>query len=88
MRLGDILGDAPLLKEAVELFEGVRTLPLRKKPATAELLSFVQALRDAGCGPGDVIRALPGWQVIARATLLKTSEDQGRAIDQLVARPG
>jgi hypothetical protein len=75
--------NAPLLQEAVEIFDEFRQRPLRKKPATAELIGFVQSLREAGFGVGDNVRTSPSWEGLARVTLLKTSEDQGRAIAQL-----
>lgn len=87
-RLDGLDGDAPLVRDAVEIFAGVRELALRKKPATAELLDFVQALRCKGFGLGDAVRSLEGWDGIARVSLLKAGDDQGRDISHLVRAPG
>lgn len=84
-RIDDIPEEAPLLVEAVQIFEELRDLQLRKKPATAELLGFVQALREAGYGINDRLRVSSGWEGIARATLLKTKEDQERPLGPLKA---
>lgn len=67
---------AQLLGSATDVFGRLRELPLQKKPATAELLGFVRALRAAGCAVGDAVEALPGWQALAFATLLKNRDDQ------------
>jgi hypothetical protein len=45
-------------------------------------------LRQAGFGAGDPLRAMGGWEDFARVTLLKTGDDQGRAIEQLAQAPG
>lgn len=87
-RLDGLKADDDLVKDAVEIFEGARQLPLRKKPATAELLGFVQALREAGFGADARVRSHGGWADIARVTLLKTIEDQGRSLDHLARAPG
>lgn len=82
-RLEGVDIDAPLLKDAVAVFERLRALQLRKKPATAEILGFVQALRAAGFGLQDRLGAGLGWEAIARVTLLKTRDDQTKAAPAL-----
>jgi len=79
---------APLLADAVAAFEALRSLPLRKKPATAELLGFVQGLRGSGFGLDDRLTDPTAWQPIARVTLLKTREDQSRPLPSAISPGG
>lgn len=75
---------ATLLEDATAAFLAVRKLPLRKKPATAELLGFVHALLNAGFGLADKLSDPAKWEPIARVTLLKTREDQAKPFPPIV----
>ncbi|HYH85812.1 MAG TPA: MoxR family ATPase [Pyrinomonadaceae bacterium] len=58
-RLGDYVGESsPLLSDALALFYKLRerNSGLRKKPATAEFLGWLIALRLSGLGAGDGLR--------------------------------
>ena len=70
--------------DSVDAFLNIRKQPLRKKPATAELLAFVQALRDLGFELGDRLTDPARWEQAATVTLLKTREDRGRSIPPFV----
>lgn len=83
-RLGAPPGST-LVEEAVAAFTSLRALPLRKKPATAELLGFIHALRAAGLGFADGLRQLSAWEAVARVTLLKTREDQAQPFPPLAS---
>ena len=72
-RIADV--DDGLVEEAVDLTARLRGANLRRKPGTAELLSFVAALKGAGGGGEASFRAVPNWLEIARTTLLKNSAD-------------
>ena len=80
-RVSEVDEDAPLLVDAIEVFERLRLQPLRKKPATAELLGFFQSLRNAGYGLSDRLTGQRDWSGIARVTLLKTRDDQESLIE-------
>ncbi|MEP6689633.1 MAG: MoxR family ATPase [Gemmatimonadaceae bacterium] len=74
---GDATRPAPArawLEQAIKLFEELRQRPLKKKPATAELLSWVRMLDELeGLGDGNPLRSAD-----LRATypaLVKTRED-------------
>ena len=75
---------ATLVEDATAAFLAVRKLPLRKKPATAELLGFVHALLNAGFGLADKLGDAAKWEPIARVTLLKTREDQAKPFPPIV----
>jgi MoxR-like ATPase len=70
--------DSDLVGDAITLFGFVRhpRQRLRKNPGTAELLGFLQALRDRGYGPDSTLRGTKDWVDIAQVTLFKTREDQ------------
>jgi MoxR-like ATPase len=81
-RLGGLqVAPGPLLEDALKLFFDLRApgFDLRKRPSTAEFLSFVAALsRDAEVSPA---RGLQGAQVRrVLATLVKAPEDQAAAL--------
>jgi MoxR-like ATPase len=64
-----------MLKHAIEHFQEIRELGLRKPPATAELLGWVQILRDLQI---DVKELKPGQAealAFSYSTLAKTKED-------------
>ncbi|MFC7477962.1 AAA family ATPase [Dankookia sp. GCM10030260] len=75
-RMAGLPADGPLLDDAVRLFLALREEGLRKPPGTAELLGFLAALRDLGFDPDAGLSGQAGWQGAARATMLKTVEDQ------------
>jgi hypothetical protein len=70
--------------DAIVLFGFVRHARqmLCKNPGTAELLGFLQALRDRGYGLNNTLRGTKNWVDVALVTLFKTREDQavGRVI--------
>ncbi len=72
-RIGNV--DDGLVEESVDLTTRLRSANLRRKPGTAELLSFVAALKGAGAGRSASFRAVPNWLELARTTLLKNSAD-------------
>ena len=75
------LVEGPLLDEALDLFWRLRQEPLRKPPATAELLGWLEYLsRRTGAGGGP-LRAHREVLLESLGTLLKNAEDQhaGRA---------
>jgi MoxR-like ATPase len=83
-RLKEYKAGSPLLAEAMNVFFGLRDIGLRKAPATAELLGFVQALTNFGWRPQDGLISRDRWTDIARVSLLKTKEDQDEASDGLL----
>lgn len=77
-RIGDYFaGESPLLSDALSLFNALRdSNSLRKRPATAELIGWLIALREKGAEPD---RPLREYQAPARAcmsALVKSAEDQ------------
>jgi MoxR-like ATPase len=83
-RIAALPRDSDLVGDVIMLFGFVRHARqrLRKNPGTAELLGFLQALRDRGYGPDTTLRGTKDWVDIAQVTLFKTREDQtiGRVI--------
>jgi MoxR-like ATPase len=84
-RIGDYFADeSPLLSDALSLFNALRdSNSLRKRPATAELIGWLIALREKGAEPD---RPLREYQAPARAcmsALVKSAEDQPVARDIL-----
>jgi len=80
------------LAEALELFDVCRRPAngLRKKPATAELLGWLIALRRAIPGEPNSLRANRDAVIATVSGLLKTKEDQDLApgiVDQWLAKP-
>ncbi|HET7234273.1 MAG TPA: MoxR family ATPase [Longimicrobium sp.] len=74
LRLGRGDGAGRVDAAAVQEFLEIRKLPLKKAPATAELLAWVRVLRDRGIDPRrDPERAAPTFTVLA-----KTVEDLRR----------
>src|SRR5262249_9124029 len=78
-RISDLPRDFDLVGEALTVFFFVRKLELQKKPGTAELLSFVLALRSRGYRSRMDFRSDDDWQLVAKTTLLKSGEDQAQA---------
>lgn len=77
-RIGDYFaGESPLLSDALSLFNALRVSnSLRKRPATAELIGWLIALREKGAEPD---RPLREYQAVVRAcmsALVKSAEDQ------------
>jgi MoxR-like ATPase len=66
-----------MLKDALKLFQSLRDLQLQKHPGTAELLGFLHTLLGHGLDPAAALDADGrGWEELAKATLLKTRDDQ------------
>jgi MoxR-like ATPase len=81
-RLGKFAGrDQGFVDDALGLFLQLRdpASGLRKKPATAELLNWMVALRDIVPGAGNPLTAKPGAVEATVNILVKTAEDQDRA---------
>lgn len=70
--------DSRLLSEAIEFFWTVREpgQGLRKPPATAELLNWLQSMVDRGADPTGSIRDHDELLAMSEVTLFKTKEDQ------------
>jgi MoxR-like ATPase len=67
-------GARPLLDSAIELFLDVRK-NLRRPPSTAELINWLQALREYGAVPEKPVAASPEALRKSASTLAKTRED-------------
>jgi MoxR-like ATPase len=77
-RLGQFTGGASrFLSGALDLFHGLRdmTVPLRKKPATAELLGWIVAMRDRNADTTEPVLT-PELALSTLSVLIKTAEDQ------------
>jgi MoxR-like ATPase len=77
-RLGLTDRGSPLVSCAIDEFLKLRELPLYKRPGTAELLAFVDALIGFGHEPGKGLETNGIWRQIAATSLLKTHDDQQR----------
>lgn len=77
-RLGGLSDSDPFLSDALNLFLKLRDdgLGLRKKPATAELLGWLVALRDVAPHTENPLRSQPELVERTISSLVKTSEDQ------------
>jgi MoxR-like ATPase len=73
----DLASDSKFLQEAIALFERLRKSGLRKKPATAELLSWLLALQGFKTEPEIVLTETNIRQTLS--SLIKTTEDQEKA---------
>jgi MoxR-like ATPase len=75
--------ESALLKDALDFFEllGAPASGLRKKPATAELLSWLLMLNSLGATPETSLRADPERKLVddSLSALVKSIEDQGQA---------
>jgi len=82
-RIVELRGGGPLLTEAIELFEMLRgkdrTVSLKKKPSTAELLNWLQVLIHRGAKPGDSLRQHKPLVAQTLSTLIKNSDDSRAA---------
>jgi MoxR-like ATPase len=74
-----------VVDEAVHVARGLRSANLRRAPGTAELLSFVAALKGVGLAEADSVAGSPVWQQIARTTLLKNSRDHEEVSDRTLS---
>src|SRR5262249_17898214 len=74
-RVSGITPPSRLVADAIARVEQLRAAGLHKPPGTAELLSFVLALRARGLGPGDDLTRSRDWQRTAMTTLVKTKQD-------------
>jgi MoxR-like ATPase len=82
-RLGKFTGqDQEFLTDALELFERLRgpVGGLRKKPATAEILSWLVALRAIAPEAKNPLAASPEFAQRTLCTLVKNAEDQEHAL--------
>ena len=70
------------IQEALELFFELRKSGLRKKPATAEFLDWMTALKDMSDGADNPLTQ-PKLALQTMSNLIKTAEDQGKA-DEIV----
>ena len=70
---------------AVQLVQALREpkAGLRKVPGTAELISFVMALRQANVASVSDLRAADSWLSFPLVTLIKQPEDIPKARDVL-----
>lgn len=78
-RVGDYFADceSPLLSDALSLFNALRTSnSLRKRPATAELIGWLIALRENGAEPDRPLRQYPQRARACMSALVKSAEDQ------------
>jgi MoxR-like ATPase len=73
----DLASDSKFLQEVIALFERLRKSGLRKKPATAELLSWLLALQGFKTEPEIVLTETNIRQTLS--SLIKTTEDQEKA---------
>jgi len=81
-RLGEFAGgSSALLESALEVFFELRKSAsgLRKKPATAELLGWLIALREYADGTPNPLAAQPTVALDTLSILVKTAEDQDKA---------
>jgi MoxR-like ATPase len=87
-RLGRcVVQDQDFLADALELFERLRVpgVGLRKKPATAELLSWLVAVRAISPDARNPLAESPEIAQRTVSALVKTVEDQERALGVLAA---
>ena len=71
-------GSSDFLKDALDLFFKLRKSSLRKKPATAELLGWMIALKEISGGADNPL-AHPELALRTLSNLIKTAEDQEKA---------
>lgn len=81
-RISDLPKEFDLVGEALTIFFYVYGLELQKKPGTAELLSFILALRSRGYRSKQDLRSDDNWRKLANHTLLKNGGDQAQALRQ------
>jgi MoxR-like ATPase len=81
-RVGELAGGgSEFLSLVLDLFFGLRTLtpPLRKKPATAELLNWIVVLREAAPDASNPLRTSPALALQTLSSFIKTAEDRPAA---------
>jgi MoxR-like ATPase len=79
-RLGAFAGGtSPFFDKAIQLFYQLRDSGLRKKPATAEFLDWLMALRQATGTEEEDPLAIPDLARNTLSVLVKTEDDQKRA---------
>jgi hypothetical protein len=81
IRLGENLKQgSPFLKDALDIFAQLRQAGLRKKPATAELLNWLQVLRERFQDEENPLATRPLDRVRETlSSLVKAREDQEMA---------
>jgi MoxR-like ATPase len=77
-RMGTSMASTPFLRKAVGLFQAIRDGKLRKKPATAELLGWILAMRHAAPDTEDPL-ADPAVVTQTLSAIVKTVEDREEA---------
>lgn len=75
-------GSSDFLKDALDLFFKLRKSGLRKKPATAELLGWMIALKEISGGADNPL-AEPELALRTLSNLIKTAEDQDIAKEKV-----
>lgn len=70
-----------IVDDSVKLTMKLRGAGIRRRPGTAELLSFVLALKGLGLATSPSFQDYPNWKQIARTTLLKNSHDHETVSD-------
>ncbi len=78
--MGAISPNDPLVRSAVEFFMRLRRLAENKKPATAELISFLSTLLEMGYKPSEEMRTDDPRVNRALGVLLKTQIDLDAAL--------
>jgi len=88
-RLGNEDGfSGPMLENAIRHFEEIRSLPLAKKPATAECLAWLRALRDLQVDPGDLKPGQAEILALSYCVLAKNKEDVTKLQRAMVGKAG
>jgi MoxR-like ATPase len=64
-----------MLEDAIEHFQEVRSLSIRKKPATAELLAWLRVLERMNINPGDLRPGQAEALSLTYSVLVKTKDD-------------
>ncbi|HWA91120.1 MAG TPA: MoxR family ATPase [Rhizomicrobium sp.] len=82
-RVAGLDASSPLLADALDLFQKLRgsdrTISLKKKPSTAELLNWLQMLIHRGAGPRDSLRDRKQLIEETLCILVKSSDDRREA---------
>jgi MoxR-like ATPase len=78
--------NSPLLDSALDFFQEVRELELRKPPSTAELLNWLQTLEKYGVAQNNQVTEAPEPLKKSLSTLAKTQEDRNSLTTWVDAR--
>ncbi|MGE0595519.1 MAG: AAA family ATPase [Hyphomonadaceae bacterium] len=82
-RVAGVRSTDPLVGDALDLFQklrgGDRSLSLKKKPSTAELLNWIQMLLHRGVNPGQRLVTQKPLVLQTLSTLVKNSDDRREA---------